>query len=76
MRDCQRDRDGTPKQSEIHHQHYPGRRRYFYIWTRDTHTKSDGDADDGEGIHNKKKSVSADCFSPEERKKKEEEDES
>jgi hypothetical protein len=33
-----------------------------------THTKSDGDDDDGEGIHNKK-SVSADCFSPEERKK-------
>lgn len=43
----------------------------IFIFRLGTHTKSDGDADDGEGIHNKKKkSVSTDCFSPEEKRKK------
>jgi hypothetical protein len=38
VRDCQRDRDGTPKQSEIHHQHSIPVYAVIFIFRLGTHT--------------------------------------
>jgi hypothetical protein len=39
VRDCQRDRDGTPKQSEIHHQHSIPVDAVIFIFGLGTHTQ-------------------------------------